>query len=1281
MHLTRNMLLLFQVVAGSTLSAQETRWEDPVTGNWSRSSLWSNGVPTTSSRVVIDAVGTGSYQSRVQRDYTISSLLLNSDMATLELNAQLNVSGVAEILSGTLDINRDAVFNGGELRVNGGRLIIDDGTIQNSVLTLGHAAALDIDDATLDNVRVVGEVNLTTTAPVLRLNNGTTIDGAIRYSGLFGASVVYDRNGDTTIRHDIFDEGQGVFSLVFLDNRNLTLDHGFTIEARSTNIAGENNREDGGQFTNNGLIRADGFGKRVGIQRMFRFRNNSDLLARGGGSVQIVSVNNFQNHGTITAFGSDSNVLITAENWYNADNGVIQSSGGSIELDGTWRNDGSILAQGGTLKLGGNFEARSSGLLDGRILAQDAEVTLTGILDNTGEELSLGSLGGVLTVDDGTIRGGVITENTLDLLSFNSYGENTLDSVQIQSDLRLDGSVANLNLVNGTSVSGEILLLAESNQVGLGTGQVFTNTIRESGSNFSSIIIGRGEPAGVPSEQFTFGEDSLVEASTLTVRGFRDIVNRGTFIADGPGRGISIERDGLLINEGQMSAINGGDLSILFGHFQNAGRIDLDGTDSQFSIFTSTWENSGTIHAHGGLVELGGSFSTQSSGFGDGRITGSGDAVIEIRGFLDNSLAVLDTSLIGTTLRLNRGTIAGGSILGSAVRPLQFTDSFDNFLDDVTFLGDFVIDGTDSTVWLRGGSSATGDIRLAGTDTRLGFERTDIGDGVSIIDSGSGTQEIFGVIGGELVLAETSSIEGRRIDIGSLAGFSRTGDSFVNNGTIHANAVSNDSFGIHFRNLSNGFINNGKIEASNGGAVRISGLVDTFVSNGDLLVSDATSRLSIFADTWSNQGRIDVTDGRLTLGGDFTLADSGLLDGRLVGTEAATLMIAGLLDNTGTALQTDSFGGSIILSNGRVQNGILENISGREIRFSSSSTNLFDSVEVLGDLILGDDRSTLRLRGTSSVSGDILLTGTDTRLGLEGLLELQNTRIIADSDHHSVTVEGNSQITIGSNSSIRGRSLILGGFYRQGGFNRILENLGTITASGLSDTGLVFNDLYTPNNLPMLRFTNLGVLEAIDLGTVVIDESIDFTNLVNGVLAGGTYRVGAGSVLDLGRPLVANAADIELLGADAVLVGLEGLEVNSGKLTVGNGFRADLNGHLLFESSSQFTVIVSGMGDDIQFPSLIAADEVSLGGELVLDFTTYGIDGLSQSMALDFLQGSLFIGTFDEVTIRGIDEQLVSYVGGGTLTLIPAPSSLAICVPLGISCVRRRRARGAASTR
>ena len=132
---------------------------------------------------------------------------------------------------------------------------------------------------------------------------------------------------------------------------------------------------------------------------------------------------------------------------------------------------------------------------------------------------------------------------------------------------------------------------------------------------------------------------------------------------------------------------------------------------------------------------------------------------------------------------------------------------------------------------------------------------------------------------------------------------------------------------------------------------------------------------------------------------------------------------------------------------------------------------------------------------------------------------------------------------------------------------------------------------------------NNGVFEVLDGSTISL-AAYTLSNFSDGILTGGTYRVlsaGAPTTLDFGfGSIAANAATIELQGADSAFPQLAGLAANQGSLKIAGGRNFLTSGALLntgkIEIGANSTLSISG-----NFAST-AASTITGSGKITANF-------------------------------------------------------------------------------
>ncbi len=284
------------------------------------------------------------------------------------------------------------------------------------------------------------------------------------------------------------------------------------------------------------------------------------------------------------------------------------TAGKQIIIPRNWTNEGLFKPlNGGSLVLYGDYTLATLGSFD----ATGGTISLNGTLDNTGTILALDAATGPLTVG-GTIKGGTIrwTGGVSPVLQ-----GGTFDGVTLASDLTLP-RFARLNVKNGLTLSNNAkITLFGGNPGGSETMLIFDSGVQTLGGTGEVIFAGTNAFNAITAQ----GNGTAATAATLTIDtgitvhgsqggtiftgwSFDSIINKGTITEATPG--ISIDIVGNVTNEGTVAADAG---SVSWSNASpNAGtiRVGPGGLVSVSGSFTNT--NAGIV-----LVKIGGTTSSQ----------------------------------------------------------------------------------------------------------------------------------------------------------------------------------------------------------------------------------------------------------------------------------------------------------------------------------------------------------------------------------------------------------------------------------------------------------------------------------------------------------------------------------------------------------------------------------------------------------------------------------------------------------------------------------------------
>ncbi|MEM1186164.1 MAG: hypothetical protein AAGI53_14325 [Planctomycetota bacterium] len=748
---------------------------------------------------------------------------------------------------------------------------------------------------------------------------------------------------------------------------------------------------------------------------------------------------------------------------------------------------------------------------------------------------------GLLRLNGGTLRGGTwnVAPGTL---SFTSNGNNALEGVALNGDLRLDGTSSTVRLRNGTTISGIIDLAANSVRVGFEGDQTLMSDVVQTGGSIGTLSI-EGDSTLTVGAGTSITGTRIDIGSAFAIGGTRHLINDGEILANAANTtGVRLNSLATATNNGTMRATNGGRLQVNsnVASFDNTGMMIAEG-GSSIAILASDWTNSGTITATGSTLTFSGGFGTGAVGLTSGGVTGDAASTLELAGVADNTGQTLATDAFGGTIRFNGGSLVGGTLNLIDPANLTFSSNGNNALDNVTVNGTLVLGGQTATLRLRNNTSVSGGVELAGNSARVGLDvGTVLAHDITQTGGSLGSVTLEGT--GTVTIANTATITGTRLDIGSAfaVGGTRT---LINDGTIVADG--SNITGVRLNSIADA-TNAGTLRATNGGRLQVNSNVAAFANTG-AIVAEAGSRVTINAANWTNIGTITAMgDGVIDIDGNASTAAIGLNTGLITGDAASRLNLSAVLDNAGETIRTDDLGGIFAFEAGRINGGTLEIGAGSDVRFNSSGSNVLDGVTVTGDLSLAGSSSTVVFRNGTSVSGEVLLSGNNSRLALDDTQTFNGQIRKTTGNVGSVTVErAGAVVTLGSSASITGSRIDIGSAILAGG-NRTLVNEGAINAEGANATGL--------RVLSLNSFTNDGTIAATSEGRFGVQSTVGrFTN--NASITGDANTSIAISAASWNNSA---GADITSVGGSVTLGGdwqNDGqISVTDGSLTLGGAF-------------------------------------------------------------------------------------------------------------------------------
>jgi RHS repeat-associated protein len=442
------------------------------------------------------------------------------------------------------------------------------------------------------------------------------------------------------------------------------------------------------------------------------------------------------NLGTISA-DDGGTITVTADPFVNQ--GVAQAiNGGTLTLDDNWSSSGSLAANGGTLNLngtwsnGGSLDVRNDGVANwsgtveggqlGTFSGTNGTVNVSGVVNNTGTNIVVDGRYFSLTLNGGTILGGVVMLTNGASLMVNGSG--TLDGVTVEGMLDVGSSYneASLTVTNGLTLDGTMLV-----------GNSANNNIRGAGSFTGSQTLGGSGTVEFGMHPWNAmlvadGGTTLTIGSGITIHGQYGtigywagypyyspgnvgVVNLGTISADFSS-GIIWVTGYPFLSQGVLQAINGGTLN-LNGAWSNAGVLDVRNggvvnwngtvTGGQLGTFSGT---NGTVNLVGTMNDAGAKVTIDGRYFS---LVLNGGTIVGGVVTLTNgaSLIVQNGTLDGVAVNgeLNVGNFDGGATLnvtnGLTLNGVMEVGSMNNYWWDgyVNFYGSQTLGGNGSVVF------------------------------------------------------------------------------------------------------------------------------------------------------------------------------------------------------------------------------------------------------------------------------------------------------------------------------------------------------------------------------------------------------------------------------------------------------------------------------------------------------------------------------------------------------------------------------------------------------
>ena len=1080
---------------------------------------WSNGEPDSATSASITNGTTG----------TPTDVQLNGGGANV-LNLTLASNNTLDLnLNSTLTVNGTSIANGGTINLTAGSANNSYLVLENNV-TLSGAGVLNLSYGDHNGNAFVEESG----GPYTLTNAGSTIqgDGIIGNSGLTlvngtggtvnanvsSQSLTLNGTGGITNQGVLEATGGGILQIssdVANAGGNITANSGTVnvddaVTGGMLNTAGTGVLETSGSAALNSVTITSGSTYTAPLNTTTALTgtltNDGSLQLNAGSAtntyLEIEANTTLQGGGTVTLNSGDTNGLVYIQEngsnltLTNADN-LIQGYGdigdGGLTLVNAAPGVINADVSGRTLTLDGTGGITNAGLL---------EATLGGALQIS---TPVNDSGGSVTADAGTVivsttvQGGTLT--TAGGGTLETGGTATLDGlsqgpITLPSGSTYTGPLNTVTNVQGTIVIGGNIQLNAGSATNTELTLVGDTTLQGAGT----VTLNSGDNNGKVYIQESEGGFTLT--NQVTIQGYGVIGNSALTLVNAPGATIDANVSGqtLTINPsggftnsgGTLEASGGGILALSGSSLENAGgTIEVNGSTSVVQF------------VNGATIE-GGTLTTVNGG----------------------TLGVPNTSITLDGSTEGALTISGGSIYNGALN----TDT--SVLGTINNVG---------AMELFAGSATNTEVTLV-ADTTLQ------GAGAVTLNSGDNNGQVY-------IEAATAGLTLTNVD-NLIQGYGVIGNSslaFVNEaaGTVDAN-IATDTLLL---NGSGNIINLGLMEATNGGILQITNVVENAGANitadGGTVLIDAGA--SIRGGTLNSLG-----GGTLGLGTGTAVIDGSA---NAITLSAGSTWTAGLGSQT-TLLGTIVNQGNFQLNAGSATNTVL-NIGtnttlqgGGTITLNSGDNNgqvyvESDNASVLTDQdntiqgygVIGNGGMALDVASAASIdanaAGDVLVLNGGGGVANSGTLEATNGGAL-----HVATVVANSGIVSANGGTVD----IVGGTVEGGTLSgAALETTSNATLDGSTNGALTLAPASTYNGLLDTTTTLLGVI--INQGAIQINAgSANNTNL--NIAADTTLQGGGTLVLNSGDNngqayLQESAGGITLTNVDNVVEGY-GVIGNSG---------------------------------------------------------------------------------------------------------------------------------------
>ncbi len=588
-------------------------------GDWNSADWTPSGTPGASTAAAISA--SGAYTVTVNSSDAATSLTISDASADLLIDNSgllaigsgglsmsageidvgsggsvggLTDGGAFNVTGGTLNINSGGTLTlSGTLDVAGGAFNLNSGGVISGGVFETSAGAINWAGGALSGVKVEGPLNLTSIAASVELENGATVVGA---SGSGAGTINATGSGAAiwletaqTVADETINIGYSNASLNYIDlvvgggayafASSTTIDvvgrSDFNYKAASiTEVSNASISVSGGVFEITGFAdwNYDDY-----------FTNAGSITINSGGGF-ITEISNFTNSGSLTV-STGATATIDPTTFATSSTSAITigaSATMTVNAHNAWSNLGVItLGSGSNLILeDDSLSAASLGKIVNNGGAVDIAAGAT--YNNSSSTLNGASGPGVLTLDGGTISGGVATAAGLVL----STKGGVLSGVTVEGALTV-GASGVLTLGSGTDFVGAS-----------GTGAGVLNVTG------SSAILNLGTDVSVSDETINLGNSSGAVDFELNVAGSSYALASNATLDVAGSTNIDFDKvSNAYANQGAIDVTSGG-LNIVgyassgyTDNFTNSGALTLGSETSLYVLNLTNFNNSGALNA------------------------------------------------------------------------------------------------------------------------------------------------------------------------------------------------------------------------------------------------------------------------------------------------------------------------------------------------------------------------------------------------------------------------------------------------------------------------------------------------------------------------------------------------------------------------------------------------------------------------------------------------------------------------------------------------------------